>query len=333
MARTPEARVVVTGATGQVAYALLPRIAAGEVFGQETPIDLRLYDIPPVIAKARGTMMELEDGAFPLVQRLSADDDRAQAFKDANWVILVGSVPRGPGMERKDLIRKNGPIFVDDGRAVAEHAAPDARVVVVGNPCNTNCLIALHNAPGVPRQRFSALTRIDQNRARAQLAAKAGVNVGAVTRCVIWGNHSSTLFPDFLNARITGKPATSAIDRSWLETEFIPIVQRRGAAVIEARGASSAFSAAQAVVDHVRSLISATPGDDWFSAGVWSDGSYGVTGGLISSFPLRSRGDGDYEIQKGALLDDFARRGIAATVNELEEERAVVEDLLGATAR
>lgn len=323
-------RVAVTGSTGQVAYALLPRIAAGEMFGPAVHIDLRLYDIPPMLPKAKGTVMELEDGAYPLLSRLIATADRAEAFGDADWVLLAGSKPRGPGMERKDLIRDNGPIFVDDGKAIAASASKEVRVVVVGNPANTNCLIALSSAKGVPAERFSALTRLDQNRARSQLAARAGANVADVRRCVIWGNHSSTLFPDFLNARVGGKPAAEVVDRGWLEREFVPLVQKRGAAVIEARGASSAFSAAQAIVDHVRSLRAPTAPDDWFSAAVLSDGSpYDlVPQGLIFSFPLRSTGEGDFAIQKGAALDDFAREKIRATAKELQEEREVVKDLL-----
>ncbi len=324
----PALRVAVTGSSGQVAYALLPRIASGEMFGPDQPLDLRLNDMPLVIGKARGVMMELEDGAYPLLHRLSVTDDRARAFGDADWVLLLGSKPRGPGMERADLIRDNGPIFVADGKAIAAGASKDVRVVVVGNPANTNCLIALSNAKGIGAERFSALTRLDQNRARAQLAAKAGANVADVTRCVIWGNHSSTLFPDFVNARVGGKAAREVVDRAWLEKEFVPLVQNRGAAVIEARGASSAFSAAQAIVDHVRSLITATPGDDWFSAAILSAGLYGVPSGLVSSFPLRSRGKGAWTIQKDATLDEFAKRKIAVTVAELQQERDVVKDLL-----
>ncbi|OLC53028.1 MAG: malate dehydrogenase, partial [Chloroflexi bacterium 13_1_40CM_4_68_4] len=296
-------RVAVTGSSGQVAYALLPRIASGEMFGTDQPLDLRLYDITPMIGKARGVVMELEDCAYALLERLSATDDRAVAFGDADWILLVGSKPRGPGMERNDLIRDNGPIFVDDGKAIAASASKDVRAVVVGNPCNTNCLIALSNAKGVPPERFSAMTRLDQNRARSQLALPARVNVSEVARCVIWGNHSATLFPDFVNARVRGKPAREVLERAWLENEFIPLVQRRGAAIIEARGASSAFSAAQAVVDHVRSLVTPTPGGDWFSAAILSDGSYEVPAALVSSFPLRSKGQGDWQIQRDATLD------------------------------
>ncbi len=321
-------RVAVTGASGQVAYALLPRIAAGEMFG-DARIDLRLLDVPQMIGRARGVVMELEDGAYTLLSRVSATDDRGAAFGDASWVLLVGSKPRGPGMERNDLIRDNGPIFVADGKAIAAHASKDVRVVVVGNPCNTNCLIALSNAKGVPAERFTAMVRLDQNRARAQLASKANREVSAVTRCVIWGNHSSTLFADFLNARIDGKRAVDVIDRKWLETEFVPIVQKRGAAIIEARGGSSAFSAAQALIDHVRYIRTRTPGDDWFSAGVLSDGKrYGIKAGVVSSYPMRSRGDGNWQIQDGAEIDDFARGKIDASVKELESERDVVKELI-----
>src|SRR5216117_950797 len=321
-------RVVVTGATGQVAYALLPRIAAGEMFGPDVEIDLRLSDIPPMIEKAKGVLMELEDGAYPLLSGLTASADRAETHQRADWVLLVGSVPRGPGMERGDLIRKNGPIFVDEGKAVQRYASSSVRVVVVGNPCNTNCLIARANAHTIPDDRWSAMTRLDQNRARSLLAAKAGVRVRDVKKLAIWGNHSTTLYPDFTNAEVNGKPADQVVDRKWLETDFIPQVQQRGAAVIAARGASSAFSAAEALIDHVRSLVTPTPKGDCFSAAIVSDGSYGVAKGLVSSFPLHSRGDGGWEIVKGVTLDDFARAKIAATVAELEKERDLVKDLL-----
>jgi malate dehydrogenase len=323
-----QVKVVVTGATGQVTYALLPRIAAGEMFGPDTDVDLRLSDIPPMIDKAKGVVMELEDGAYPLLARVSASADRAETHGDADWVLLVGSVPRGPGMERGDLIRKNGPIFVDEGKAIAERAAKGVRVVVVGNPCNTNCLIARASAKSVPDDRWSAMTRLDQNRARSLLANKAGARVKDVTKLAIWGNHSATLYPDFTNATVSGKTATAVVDRAWLEKDFIPAVQQRGAAVIAARGASSAFSAAQALIDHVRSLVTATPRDDWFSAAVVSDGSYGVPKGLVSSFPLQSKGDGGYEIVRDVKLDRFATEKLAATIAELEKERDLVQDLL-----
>ncbi|HEU5287557.1 MAG TPA: malate dehydrogenase [Candidatus Limnocylindria bacterium] len=321
-------RVVVTGATGQVSYALLPHIAAGAMFGPDTEVDLRLSDIPPVIEKAKGVLMELEDGAYPLLANITASADRGVTHRDADWVLLVGSVPRGPGMERGDLIRKNGPIFVEEGKAIAQHAAPTVRVAVVGNPCNTNCLIARANAKQVPDDRWTAMTRLDQNRARSLLAQRAGARVRDVTQLVIWGNHSATLFPDFTNAKIKGRSASESVDKAWLEAEFIPVVQQRGAAVIAARGASSAFSAAQALVDHVRSLVTPTPASDWFSAAVVSDGSYGVPKGLVSSFPLRSKGDGGYEIVQGVELNDYAKGKLQATIAELEKERDLVKDLL-----
>jgi malate dehydrogenase len=325
---TKTVRVVVTGSTGQVAYALLPRIAAGEMFGPETDVDLRLSDIPQMIDKAKGVVMELEDGAYPLLSRVSASADRAESHADVDWVLLVGSVPRGPGMERGDLIRKNGPIFVDEGKAIAQRAAKGVRIVVVGNPCNTNCLIARANAKSVPDDRWSAMTRLDQNRARSLLAMKAGARVKEVKKLVIWGNHSATLYPDFTNASVSGKAAAQAVEGTWLENDFIPAVQQRGAAVIAARGASSAFSAAQALIDHVRSLVTTTARDDWFSAAVVSDGSYGVPKGLVSSFPLRSNGDGGYEIVRDVKLDTFATGKLAATISELEKERELVKDLL-----
>ena len=323
-------RVVVTGATGQVAYALLPRIAAGEMFGPETEVDLRLSDIPAMIEKAKGVVMELTDGAYPLLASVSASGDRAESHRDADWVLLVGSVPRGPGMERGDLIRKNGPIFVDEGKAIAQYGSKNVRAVVIGNPCNTNCLIARHAAGDtVPADRWTALTRLDQNRATSLLATKAHQRSKDVQHLAIWGNHSATLFPDFTNATVGGTPADQVVERAWLETEFIPAVQQRGAAVIAARGASSAFSAAQAVVDHVKSLVNRTSGDAWFSAAVVSDGSYGVARGIVSSFPLRSKGDGGYEIVQGLKLDAFAKSKIDATIAELEKERDIVKDLLG----
>ena len=326
MAKT--VKVVVTGATGQVSYALLPRIAAGEMFGPDNDVDLRLSDIPQMIDKAKGVQMELEDGAYPLLATISASADRAVSHKDADWVLLVGSVPRGPGMERGDLIRKNGPIFVDEGKAIAQYASAGARVAVVGNPCNTNCLIARASAKGLPDDRWTAMTRLDQNRARSLLAAKAGARVRDVKQLAIWGNHSATLYPDFTNAKVKGRAASELVDKTWLENEFIPVVQQRGAAVIAARGASSAFSAAQALVDHVRSLVTATPPGDCFSAAVVSDGSYGVPEGLVSSFPLHSKGDGGYEIVRGVELDRFATEKVIATVAELEKERDLVKDLL-----
>jgi malate dehydrogenase len=273
--------------------------------------------------------MELEDGAYPLLAHVTASSDRAESHRDADWVLLVGSVPRGPGMERGDLIRKNGPIFVDEGKAIAQYGSKNVRAVVIGNPCNTNCLIARHAAGDtVPADRWTALTRLDQNRATSLLAAKARQRSKAVKHLAIWGNHSATLYPDFTNATVDSKPADQVVERAWLETEFIPAVQQRGAAVIAARGASSAFSAAQAIVDHVKSLVTATPGESWFSAAVVSDGSYGVARGIVSSFPLRSKGDGGYEIVQGVRLEGFAKARIDATIAELEKERDIVKDLL-----
>jgi malate dehydrogenase len=321
--------VTVTGGAGQIGYALLFRIASGAMFGPNKPVELRILEITPALKSAEGVIMELDDCAFPLLSRVVATDDPKVAFKDTNWALLVGSKPRGKGMERNDLIRENGPIFTGTGKAINEVAAKDVRILVVGNPCNTNCLIAMNNAPNVPRDRWSAMTRLDQNRAMSQLAKKAGSSVDKVTCATIWGNHSATQYPDFVHAKIGGKPATEMItDRAWLEKEFIPIVQKRGAAVIEARGSSSAASAANAIVDHVRSLTNPTPAGDWFSAAICSDGSYGVDAGLISSFPCRSKGDGTWEIVQGLDIDPFSRAKIDASLEELRQERSVVADLL-----
>ncbi len=323
-----QVKVVVTGATGQVAYALLPRIAAGEMFGPETEVDLRLSDIPQMLDKAKGVVMELEDGAYPLLARVSASSDRAETHKDIDWALLVGSKPRGPGMERNDLIRENGPIFVAEGKAIAQYASPGVRIAVVGNPCNTNCLIARHAAgTKIPDDRWTAMTRLDQNRARAFVATKAGARVRDVKKLVIWGNHSSTLFPDFTNGLVGGKKIADVIDRAWLEGDFLKGIQQRGAAIIAARGASSAFSASQALIDHVRSIVQGT-GDDWTSLAVVSDGSYDVPKGLISSFPVTISGDGRWSIVKGITLDEFAKAKVAATVAELQKEQAIVQDLL-----
>jgi malate dehydrogenase len=324
-------RVAVTGAAGQIGYALVPRIAAGEMFGPDQPVILQLVEIPDekAMQALRGVAMELEDCAFPLLAGVVLSSDPAVGFADASWLLLIGSRPRGPGMERNDLIKVNGPIFTGQGRAINDHAAEDARVVVVGNPRNTNCLIAMHSAPDVPRERFTAMTRLDQNRAQSQLAARAKVPTTAVLNTLIWGNHSATQVPDFENATIRGRPAADVIgDRSWLEGEFFKVVQQRGAAIIAARGASSAASAANALIDHVRDLVRATPRGEWRSVCVASDGSYGVTEGLISSFPVRSDGAGGWQIVSGLELSPFLKKKIAASVQELEMERAVVADLL-----
>lgn len=325
-------RVAVTGAAGQIGYSLLPRIAAGEMFGPDQPVVLQLLEIPveKAMKALEGVAMELDDCAFPLLQDMVLTDDPNVAFKDANWCLLVGSKPRGPGMERGDLIRENGPIFVGQGRAINDNAASDVRVAVVGNPCNTNCLIAMHSAPDVPDERFTAMTRLDQNRAQAQLAAKAGVAITKVDNTLIWGNHSATQVPDFFHATIDGVPAHEAIaDREWLEGEFISRVQKRGAEIIAARGLSSAASAANGLIDHVADLVNATPDGEWRSVCVKSDGSYGVPEGLISSFPVRSDGAGGWNIVAGLELNDFLTARLKATTDELSHERELVADLLG----
>ena len=322
-------RVAVTGAAGQIAYNLIFEILNGDMLGPEQPVSLSLLEIPVAMDALRGLAMEIEDCAFPLLAGLELTSDPAAAFKDVDWALLVGSKPRGKGMERNDLIRENGPIFVTQGKAL-EKASSAVRVLVVGNPCNTNCLIAMRNAPSVPRDRWFAMTRLDHNRGIAQLAAKARRPVASVTNMTIWGNHSATQFPDFVHARIDGKPAVDAIgDRAWLEGEFISRVQKRGAEVIEARGKSSAASAAHAALSHVRTFVQGTPSGDWTSAAVTSNGSYGIPEGLISSFPVRASKDGRWEIVQGLELGDFERQRISKSVAELEAEREVVKDLLG----
>lgn len=322
-------KVAVTGAAGQIGYSLLPRLASGEVFGPDTKVVLQLLEITPALPALRGVVMELNDCAFPLLAGVVVTDDPEVAFDGANWAMLVGSKPRGKGMERGDLIRENGPIFVGQGKAIAAKAADDIRVVVVGNPANTNCLIAMNNAKGVPAERFGALTRLDQNRAYSQLAEKAGVAVTEVSNVTIWGNHSATQYPDAENAKINGKPVPEVItDQEWLQNEFITTVQKRGAAIIAARGLSSAASAANAALDHVKSFENKTPDGDWFSAAVPSDGSYGIDEGLIFSFPIRSDGKGGYTIVQDLPLSDFAKGKIEATLEELRSEKEVVIDLL-----
>jgi malate dehydrogenase len=330
MTKTP-IRVAVTGAAGQIGYALVPRIASGDMFGPEQPVILQMIEIPDekAMQALRGVAMELEDCAYPLLADMVLTSDVTVGFKDANYALLIGSRPRGPGMERNDLIKINGPIFTGQGRAINDHAAQDVRVAVVGNPCNTNCLIAMHSARDVPRERFSAMTRLDQNRAQSQLAQKAKVRTTSVKNALIWGNHSATQVPDFINATIDGKSAADVIrDEAWLKGEFFKTVQQRGAAIIAARGASSAASAANALIDHVRDLVRPTPKGEWRSVCVASDGSYGVSEGLISSFPVKSDGRGGWEIVQGLKLDAFLKEKLAATVKELEFERSVVADLL-----
>jgi len=324
-------RVAVTGAAGQIGYALLPRIASGALFGPDQPVILHLIEIPhdKALSALRGVAMELDDCAFPLLAGIVQTSDLDVGFKDVNWALLVGAKPRGPGMERNDLLKDNGAIFVGQGRAIAKNAAADVRVAVVGNPCNTNAWICQQAAKGVPPERFTAMTRLDQNRAQAQLAQKAGVPITDVKGTLIWGNHSATQVPDFFHATIKGKPVTEVVaDHDWLKTTFISTVQKRGAAIIEARGVSSAASAANALIDHVRDLHFATPQGEWRSICVTSDGSYGVPAGLISSFPIRSDGKGGWSIVQGLELNDFLKEKIAATVKELEGEREVVKALV-----
>ena len=326
---TPAKRVAVTGAAGQIGYSLLPRIANGEIFGLDTPVALRLLEIPPVLPALEGIAMELEDCAFPLLSEITCTDQPEVAFADADLLLLVGSKPRGKGMQRKDLILENGPIFTGQGRAIGEAAGPDVRVVVVGNPCNTNCLIAMHNAGGVPHERFTAMTRLDQNRAKAQLASRAGVHWSEVKNNTIWGNHSNTQYPDWHHATIGGRPAAEAIgDDLWLRGEFIRTVQERGKAVIEARGKSSALSAASSAIDHCRSLFNQVPADDWVSLCTISDGSYDVPEGLISSFPCTTDGRGNWSIVQGLEIADFSREKISVSIQELIEERDTVAKLL-----
>ncbi len=322
-------RVAVTGAAGQIGYSLLPRIAAGEIFGPETPVILQCLEIPPALGALKGVAMEMDDCAFPLLRGVVCTDDPKEAFKDADLALLVGSKPRGKGMERADLIRENGPIFVSQGQALQAVAKSDVRVVVVGNPCNTNCLIAMHNAPELPKRNFSAMTQLDHNRALAQLAGRAKVHSSHVRNPIIWGNHSNTQFPDWNFATIGGKPAQEVIgDVEWLRGDFISTVQERGKAIIEARGLSSAMSAANAALDHARCLFKGTPEGSWTSMAVCSDGSYGVPEGIMCSFPVTCRGDGSYEIVQDLKFDDFGKAKFEITVNELLGERETVADLL-----
>jgi malate dehydrogenase len=323
-------RVAVTGAAGQICYSLLPRIAAGEMFGKNTPVILQLLEIPVDKAQAalKGVAMELDDCAFPLLQDIICTDKPDVAFKDANWCLLVGSKPRGPGMERADLLKDNGKIFIGQGKSIDTVAADDCRVAVVGNPCNTNCMIAAKQAKRLPKERFTAMVRLDQNRAVTQLAKKAGVPVTAVSNCIVFGNHSPTMFPDFGNTKINGKKVTDVIsDHAWLKETFIPTVGKRGAAIIEARGVSSAASAANALIDHVKALV--TPGDTLHSIAVYSDGTYGFSEGIWAGMPVRTTTAGSYAIDKSFAHDDFAKGKIAATNAELVGERDTVKELLG----
>jgi malate dehydrogenase len=319
--------VTVTGAAGQIGYALLFRIASGQLLGPDTPVRLRLLEIPQAVKAAEGTAMELDDCAFPLLSGIDIFDDAAKAFEGANVALLVGARPRTKGMERGDLLEANGGIFKPQGEAINAGAADDVRVLVVGNPANTNALIAQSHAPDVPAERFTAMTRLDHNRALAQLSKKAGVSVADIRKMTIWGNHSATQYPDVFHAEIAGKNAAETVnDQTWLENDFIPTVAKRGAAIIEARGASSAASAASAAIDHVHTWVNGTADGDWTSMAVVSDGSYGVPEGLISSFPVTTK-DGKWEIVQGLEIDDFSRARIDASVNELAEERDAVRKL------
>ena len=320
-------KVAVTGAAGQIGYSLLFRIASGSMLGPDQPVELRLLEITPALKALEGVVMELDDCAFPLLSNVEIGDDPKAIFDGVNLACLVGARPRAKGMERGDLLEANGAIFKPQGQALNNHAADDVKVLITGNPANTNALIAMRNAPDIPAERFNALTRLDHNRAKAQLAAKTGASVNDVTHMTIWGNHSATQYPDLFNALVRGKNAAELIDdQEWLESTFLPTVQQRGAAIIEARGASSAASAANATVDHVRDWVLGTPEGDWVSMSVPSDGSYGVPEGLISSFPCTVSGGG-YQIVEGLKINDFSRGKIDASVAELMEERDAVRTL------
>jgi len=321
-------KVAITGAAGQIGYSLVFRVASGEMFGRDQPLALHLTEIPNALGALDGVVMELHDCAFPLLESIVPTADLDEGFRDISWALLVGSIPRKAGMERKDLLGINGKIFIGQGQAIQRNAGADVRVLVIGNPCNTNCLIAMNNAKEIPRDRWFAMTRLDENRARAQLAHKSGVEIRRVTNMTIWGNHSATQYPDFYNAKIDNRPANEVIgDEQWLKETFISTVQQRGAAVIKARGLSSAGSAANAILDTVRFLISETPRDDWHSVAVCSDGSYDVAEGLISSFPVRVRGD-KWEIVQKLPINEFSRDKIDKSVAELKEEKSMVSELL-----
>jgi len=318
-------RVTVTGAAGQIGYSLVFRIASGQLLGPEQPVDLRLLEIPPAMGALEGVAMELIDCAFPLLAGLDLHDDPNEAFEGVNVALLVGSRPRTKGMERAELLSENGKIFTVQGKALNDNAAGDVKVLVVGNPANTNCLIAMNNAPDIPRERFTSMMRLDHNRAIAQLAAKAEVAVTDISQMGVWGNHSPTMYPDLFTAKVRGELAAGVVDdQAWLENEFLPNVGKRGAAIIEARGSSSAASAASAAIDHVRDWVSGTDGE-WVSMGIASDGSYGVPEGLISGFPCTCSG-GEHSIVQGLELDDFSRTKIDLSVAELTEERDTVKD-------
>ena len=320
-------KVTVTGAAGQIGYALLPRIASGQLLGPDTAVELRLLEITPAMQALEGVVMELDDSAFPLLESIETSDDPNFAFDGANVALLVGARPRTKGMERADLLEANGGIFKPQGQAINDHAADDVKVLVVGNPANTNCLIAMSHAPDVPSERFTSMMRLDHNRAKAQLAKKVGAHARDVHRMTVWGNHSTTQYPDISHALVGDRPATELeTGRSWIEDEFIPTVAKRGAAIIEARGASSAKSAASAAIDHVHDWVGGTPEGDWVSMGIPSDGSYGIDQGIICGFPCTCSG-GEWQIVQGLGIDDFSRERIDASVDELKSERDAVQGL------
>ena len=320
-------RVTITGAAGQIGYQLAFRIASGQMLGNDQPISLQLLEIPPALPALEGVVMELNDCAFPTLAGIVATDDANTAFADSDYALLVGARPRGPGMERKDLLQANAAIFSVQGKAINDHASSEIRVLVVGNPANTNALIASSNAPDVDPRNFTAMTRLDHNRAKAQLAAKTDSHVNDIRRMTIWGNHSATQYPDVNHATVGDKSATGLVDQSWLADEFIPVVQQRGAAIIAARGASSAASAASAAIDHMHDWALGTPDEDWVSMAIPADGSYGIEPGIVYSYPVRCTG-GQYEIVQGLSIDDFSRERMGLTEAELREERAAIEELL-----
>lgn len=324
--KTP-VRVTITGAAGQIGYQLAFRIASGQMLGQDQPVILQLLEIPPALPALNGVVMELDDCAFGTLSGVIATDDPDVAFRDSDYALLVGARPRGPGMERKDLLEANAAIFSVQGKAINQHANRDIRVLVVGNPANTNALIASSNAPDIDARNFTAMTRLDHNRAKAQLAAKTNCHVNDIRRMTIWGNHSATQYPDISHASVKGQNATGLVDQDWLSEDFIPIVQQRGAAIIKARGASSAASAASAAIDHMHDWALGTPKDDWVSMAIPADGSYGIEPGIIYSYPVRCSG-GEYEICDGLTVDDFSRDRMKETETELREERAAIESLL-----
>jgi malate dehydrogenase len=320
-------RVTVTGAAGQISYSLLFRIAAGDMLGKDQPVILQLLEITPALKALQGAAMELDDCAFPLLAGIVTTDDPAVAFKDADYALLVGARPRGPGMERKDLLAANAAIFSVQGKAIDDYASRNIKVLVVGNPANTNALIAQRNAPNINPRQFTAMTRLDHNRGLSQLATKTNTSINEITKLTIWGNHSSTQYPDLHEAQVKGKSAISLVDQKWYEADYIPTVQQRGAAIIAARGASSAASAANAAINHIRDWALGTPANDWVSMGVYSDGSYGIDKGLIYSFPVTCK-NGDWQIVQGLSINDFSRAKMQATEKELQEERDAVKELL-----